>query len=308
MLVHSEWPQSAKLNREYSNRQPCYYADHLSVAQEIRGNHTVRIKNESRGFHLNNLSYAGPIVMGVGGNKSVTEESFDNYIHEGVKGIIALLKEITKTKETPVEPILPPPQSLLLQFSARSIFTLTDVIDEQLTTNYWLSVPAYEPTTEVDNVTCDLGEVCRQHLPADINIIREVEKVCRIYSSNNNEQDDAKTKGAEEQKEKNKKSFVVPIARRGFPYRQVQVRADLFRSRPPNTSRPPSLHVDDFVALETCGAQPTGPTGYNKISRELLATSRVTRGTRGRSFVNAERSLQQRQMSWWSAGLNRRPY
>lgn len=30
-------------------------------------------------------------------------------------------------------------------------------------------------------------------------------------------------------------------------------RGDMFRSRPPNTSRPPSLHVDDFVALETCG-------------------------------------------------------
>lgn len=44
-----------------------YYADHLSVAQEVRGNHTVKVKNESRGFHLNNLSYAGPIVMGVGG-------------------------------------------------------------------------------------------------------------------------------------------------------------------------------------------------------------------------------------------------
>lgn len=44
-----------------------YYADQLSVAQEVRGNHTVRVKNESRGFHLNNLSYAGPIVMGVGG-------------------------------------------------------------------------------------------------------------------------------------------------------------------------------------------------------------------------------------------------
>jgi hypothetical protein len=37
------------------------------VAQEVRGNQTVRVKNESRGFHLNNLSYAGPIVMGVGG-------------------------------------------------------------------------------------------------------------------------------------------------------------------------------------------------------------------------------------------------
>jgi hypothetical protein len=44
-----------------------YYADQLSVAQEVRGNRTVRVKNESRGFHLNNLSYAGPIVMGVGG-------------------------------------------------------------------------------------------------------------------------------------------------------------------------------------------------------------------------------------------------
>lgn len=82
---------------------------------------------------------------------------------------------------------------------------------------------------------------------------------------------------------------------RGFQ-RAIQVRSDLFRSRPPNTSRPPSLHVDDFVALETCGAQPTGPTGYNKISRELLATSRMTRSTRGRSFVASERSGPYRQM------------
>ncbi|KAI4480015.1 hypothetical protein M0802_014292 [Mischocyttarus mexicanus] len=44
-----------------------YYADQLSVAQEIRGNLTIKVKNESREFHLNNLSYAGPIVMGVGG-------------------------------------------------------------------------------------------------------------------------------------------------------------------------------------------------------------------------------------------------
>lgn len=82
---------------------------------------------------------------------------------------------------------------------------------------------------------------------------------------------------------------------RGFP-RTIPQRADLFRSRPPNTSRPPSLHVDDFVALETCGAQPTGPTGYNKISRELLATSRICRGQRGRAFVASERSIQYRQM------------
>ncbi|KAK6632739.1 hypothetical protein RUM43_013509 [Polyplax serrata] len=48
-------------------KKACYYADQLSIRSETRGNSTVRVKNESRGFHLNNLSYAGPIVMGIGG-------------------------------------------------------------------------------------------------------------------------------------------------------------------------------------------------------------------------------------------------
>ncbi|XP_040570438.1 protein virilizer [Lepeophtheirus salmonis] len=52
-------------------------------------------------------------------------------------------------------------------------------------------------------------------------------------------------------------------------------RIDAFRSRPPNTSRPPSLHVDDFLVLQSLGQQPTGPTGYNKQSvkaaKELFA-------------------------------------
>lgn len=60
---------------------------------------------------------------------------------------------------------------------------------------------------------------------------------------------------------------VAPMRGRGF--RGSVQRGDMFRSRPPNTSRPPSLHVDDFVALETCGQQPTGPTGYNKISMRV---------------------------------------
>lgn len=64
---------------------------------------------------------------------------------------------------------------------------------------------------------------------------------------------------------------------RGFA-RTPPSRGDLFRSRPPNTSRPPSLHVDDFLALEGCGAQPTGPTGYNKMPREMMGM----RGGRGR--------------------------
>lgn len=64
------YPYNDKLN--YVNNKIVlsisgYYADQLSVAQEIRGNATISVKDEARGFHLNNLSYAGPIVMGFGG-------------------------------------------------------------------------------------------------------------------------------------------------------------------------------------------------------------------------------------------------
>lgn len=65
---------------------------------------------------------------------------------------------------------------------------------------------------------------------------------------------------------------------------------DLFRSRPPNTSRPPSLHVDDFVALETCGAQPTGPTGYNKLNVRITNPPRgILSGCRNRPWVSDSR-------------------
>ena len=38
---------------------------------------------------------------------------------------------------------------------------------------------------------------------------------------------------------------------RGFGRGHNTLRSDVFRSRPPNTSRPPSMHVDDFVKMET---------------------------------------------------------
>ncbi|XP_075163133.1 uncharacterized protein LOC142235760 [Haematobia irritans] len=44
-----------------------YYADYLSIGSELRGNATARVKNDLKGFHLNNFSYVGPIVMGFGG-------------------------------------------------------------------------------------------------------------------------------------------------------------------------------------------------------------------------------------------------
>ncbi|XP_018014351.1 protein virilizer [Hyalella azteca] len=70
----------------------------------------------------------------------------------------------------------------------------------------------------------------------------------------------------------------------GFATRGLNSRSDPFRCRPPNTSRPPSLHVDDFVALESTGHQPTGPTGYNRISfgrGKMILDGMRGRGSRG---------------------------
>merc|ERR1719331_2887703 len=65
------------------------------------------------------------------------------------------------------------------------------------------------------------------------------------------------------------------VTLRGRGFARTAFKTDPFRTRPPNTSRPPSLHVDDFLVLEMKGQQPTGPTGYNKQSikaaKELFA-------------------------------------
>lgn len=53
-------------------------------------------------------------------------------------------------------------------------------------------------------INCDLLEICRQNLPQDYNIIKEVEKICRISHT---EITDDKEKCVDDQKIKMKKPF-----------------------------------------------------------------------------------------------------
>ena len=49
-------------------------------------------------------------------------------------------------------------------------------------------------------------------------------------------------------------------------------RSDNFRCRPPNTSRPPSMHVDDFMKLEKGGTpaeHSPGPPSHDDFSRRM---------------------------------------
>nr|CAD7263173.1 unnamed protein product [Timema shepardi] len=198
------------------------------------------------------------------------------------------------------EPILPASEPLLAQFAARPVYVVGEVDDERLSSTYWLSPPPVdEADQDMDQIACNLLDVSRAEFP-DFNLTLECERLCQRLKDLEGENEDEKKRGDEITKyfvgdSKNKRPFVAPMRGRGFG-RSVPQRGDLFRSRPPNTSRPPSLHVDDFVALEISGQQPTGPTGYNMISiraaKEIISTRSRGRGRafptdRGRFFGSA---------------------
>jgi hypothetical protein len=52
-----------------------YYSNDFVLGENRNGTTPVR-KSEQRGLHLNNLSYMGPIVMGVGGKLTTVYDEF----------------------------------------------------------------------------------------------------------------------------------------------------------------------------------------------------------------------------------------
>ncbi|XP_075165051.1 VIR_N domain-containing protein [Haematobia irritans] len=198
----------------------------------------------------------------------------------------------TLTNNVP-EPSLPQTESIVTQYDVRPIFTTYDDVNDDMhhmTSEYWLQILNTDDLTEQDfetqyeRVTCDLTELAQTCLTPECNLSSDCKRVLHLSASpqSNRERTPTapcfRTRRVEVEPSTGrpeKKIFVTSMRGRGY-VRPPPSRGDLFRSRPPNTSRPPSLHVDDFLALETCGAQPTGPTGYNKIPP-------LMRGSRGRS-------------------------
>lgn len=222
----------------------------------------------------------------------------------GIASIANSTKELMHVDSPAAEPPFPQSESIVTQYSMRSIFNIAAVssefkandFPEQLSTQYWyshLSSSRFEdlldaqPPTTLDNVPCDFIEMIKSCLPPETNLTNDCKRLLHLSASPQSTRERTtsapcfRTRRVEVEPTTGRPEKKLYISRgRGFP-RTTQSRGDLFRSRPPNTSRPPSLHVDDFLALETCGAQPTGPTGYNKLSREIISI-RGTRGGRGR--------------------------
>lgn len=185
-------------------------------------------------------------------------------------------KSTSVAPETSTEPTIPPAESLLTQFSMRTVYTLTDNEEDRLSTAYWLSAPSSdEPEQDAEIVTVDLLEIAK----TDLGGVSLSDAVAQLYDRKNESADtsDAEKK-AKTNSSNHKKPFVTPMRGRGGIRGGGARGSDTFRSRPPNTSRPPSLHVDDFVALETCGT-----TGYTKSIQQQQDKGVRGRG-RGRTF------------------------
>ncbi|XP_070506167.1 protein virilizer isoform X2 [Chironomus tepperi] len=184
-------------------------------------------------------------------------------------------------------------EGIVTQFSSRIPYFVSDNIEE-ITMDYWM-LNACSPTEDEelqinDQVKFDMDEFIRECLPTETDIKSDCKRLLALSSSPQSNRDKNQPSlcfrtrrievatsetipGRPEKKIFNK----FPTRGRGFS--RVAIRGDIFRSRPPNTSRPPSLHVDDFVAMES-----GGQSSYNK--REILTNPR----SRGRaSFIRGGR-------------------
>lgn len=88
--------------------------------------------------------------------------------------------------------------------------------------------------------------------------------------------------------------MVAPRGRGRGTFNQLNRPHDIFRQRKQNTSRPPSMHVDDFLAAEFKDVSP--PAGLTLPKRPIKGGGAkpptrglFTGGTRGRGFQSHTR-------------------
>ncbi|XP_022239940.1 protein virilizer homolog isoform X2 [Limulus polyphemus] len=202
------------------------------------------------------------------------DEAVENLL-ENLSGLVQLLKGVTiKEKTEMVEPLLSTPDSLSAQFAERPVYQVGDIEEERLTPAYWLSVPGIEDTDqETEQISLDFVSLAEKYC-FDLDIRTSLQQLClskdlepetqikkKMTANSLGKRKHQPFTNSNRGENQSKRPFIAPMRGRGFgrgPIHSTRTN-DPFRSRPPNTSRPPSMHVDDFLAMEIHG--PTNPPG-----------------------------------------------
>jgi hypothetical protein len=189
-------------------------------------------------------------------------------VYQSVNAVVGILRsdeDLTSRPEV-VEPILPEPMSLTAQFNMRSVYLLTNDEDDRLSNIYWLSTPMGDESDheqDMAKIKCDFVEMASVYCPgfdfraelekgsisSDTSLIPKRKRRIGAARHSTDTINTSKMRGANG-------GFVAPMRGRGFGRGMNNNRGDMFRSRPPNTSRPPSMHVDDYIKMEMQGNQP----------------------------------------------------
>ncbi|XP_051574611.1 protein virilizer homolog [Myxocyprinus asiaticus] len=240
------------------------------------------------------------------------DESLETLLENvaGLRQIIESSGEVPTNAEPETEPTLPLPEPLQTQFNHRTVYVLSDVLDEQLKALWFSPFQSDEMETEVDMVKVDLVALAQQCCP-DLDLKAELER--SFLSEPASPGHSKPTKGFRLGKHKHE-TFITSSGKSDYvePAKRAHIMAaprgrgrgafgqlcrphDIFRQRKQNTSRPPSMHVDDFLAAEFKDP----PTGINLPKRppkggggggvKPPTRGLFTGGTRGRGFQSHTR-------------------
>ncbi|XP_067887684.1 protein virilizer homolog isoform X3 [Heterodontus francisci] len=244
-------------------------------------------------------------------DKVVTElckedDSFDSLLENvvGLRQMLETTPDVLPVTVQDVEPLLPASESLLIQFNNRTAYVLADVLDDQLKT-LWLSpFQTEELDTDLDMVKVDLIDLAEKCC-CDMDLKAELErsflsepsspgraKVSKGFKLGKHKHETFITSsGKSEYIEPAKRAHIVPPPRgRGRGGFGSNCRPhDIFRQRKQNTSRPPSMHVDDFVAAECKDVPSSGPPPAKRTNKGPQKAPRGGfSGNRGRGVFHSQ--------------------
>ncbi|XP_053183147.1 protein virilizer homolog isoform X1 [Scomber japonicus] len=195
----------------------------------------------------------------------------DDSLETMLENVIVLRQTLETATDTPpaadTEPTLPAPETLGAQFNHRTVFILSEALDEQLKALWFSPFQTDDIETDLDMVKVDLVGLAQECCP-ELDLKSELER--SFLSEPSSPGHTKATKGFRLGKHKHetfitssgKSDYVEPAKRahimaaprgrggRGGFGQNLNRPHDIFRQRKQNTSRPPSMHVDDFVAAE----------------------------------------------------------
>uniref|UniRef100_A0A3P9JLQ4 Vir like m6A methyltransferase associated n=1 Tax=Oryzias latipes TaxID=8090 RepID=A0A3P9JLQ4_ORYLA len=238
----------------------------------------------------------------------------DDSMETMLENVIVLRQTLEVASDTaPVvetEPILPPPETLAAQFNHRTVFILSEALDEQLKALWFSPFHTDDIETDLDMVKVDLVALAQECCP-ELDLKAELER--SFLSEPSSPGHTKATKGFRLGKHKHetfitssgksdyvepaKRAHIMPAPRgrggRGGFGQNMSRPHDIFRLRKQNTSRPPSMHVDDFVAAEFKDiTTPLGLLPNKRLPKSLPKppTRGLFTGNRGRAtFHNQTR-------------------